>query len=845
MYNILSKRMLNDFIYELKIYAPNVARRCEAGQFIILIPIKDAERVPMTIVDFDRKLGWVSMIFQVVGRSTQELAMLKVGDRLEAFVGPLGIPSKLEGGKKVLAIAGGVGIAPLYPQIAKLKELGSEVDVIIGAKSTDYLMLTRRTYTLADKLYVCTDDGSVGMKGFVTDLLKRKLENGEKYDEVIAIGPVVMMRAVVNVTKPLNIPTMVSLNPIMIDGTGMCGCCRVNIGGEQKFACVDGPDFDGLKVDFDELLARQRFFIEQEQKKKMAQDEYITKRKECSCLDNAVSSSEQKGHLAPQIIEKLQPKLPIEEDTIYLGRVLPDGTKIRETLKFTTDDMGCVSDIVTVLEDGKEINTLGMPKPKKVQDVAKEDTTVQQKKPRRKPNMAKLKVLMPEQLPEVRITNFDEVTLGYTEENAIEEAKRCLQCKHKPCVSGCPVNVPIPEFIDKVAEGDFKAAYEVILTQNKLPAICGRVCPQETQCEGQCVRTKNGEAVGIGRLERFVADYCMKNYPDMTHNINKNNHKVAVVGAGPAGITCASELASKGYDVTIYEALHELGGVLSYGIPEFRLPKELVKAEIDKVVKLGVKVNKNVIVGKSILFEDLYEEGFEAIFLGSGAGLPKFLGIPGEDLNGVYSANEFLTRVNLMKAYRDDNLSTPIFTGDNVAVIGGGNVAMDAARTAKRLGAKNVYIVYRRSFDELPARVEESHHAKEEGIDFRLLNNPVEIIGEDGKVKALKVIKMELGEPDEDGRRRPIEVPNSEYEIPMDSVIISIGSTPNPLITSVEKNLETNKRGCIVINEDDCQTSLKGIYAGGDAVTGAATVILAMGAAKQAANSIDKYLSER
>ncbi len=836
MYSILSKRMVNEFIYELKIYAPNVAKRCEPGQFVILIPIEGSERVPMTIVDYDRKKGWVTMFFQVMGRSTQELAMLNVGDRLEAFVGPLGVPSPLEGNKKVLAIAGGVGIAPLYPQIKKLKELGSEVDVIIGAKSYDYLMLTRRTKTFADKLYVCTDDGSIGFKGFVTDVLKAKLEKGEVYDEVIAIGPVVMMRAVVDITKPLNIPTMVSLNPIMIDGTGMCGVCRVKIDGVQKFACVDGPDFDGLKVDFDELLARQRFFKDQEEKKKMAMEEFVEKRKECTCLDSAVTASAQNGFLS---IEEKMKKLPIKEENHFLGKILADGTKVRETLRFETGEFGEVKDIITVLDSGEELKTLEYEKPLEIKDDKKA------KKPRRKPDMSKVKVKMPEQDPLVRITNFEEVATGYTEKDAIAEAKRCLQCKHKPCVDGCPVNVPIPEFIDRVAEGDFKGAYEVILTQNKLPAICGRVCPQESQCEGVCVRTKNGEAVGIGRLERFVADYCMANYPDMELNIRKNNHKVAVVGAGPAGITCASELASKGYDVTIFEALHELGGVLSYGIPEFRLPKSLVKAEIDKVVKLGVKVRKNVIVGKSLIFEDLYEEGFEAIFLGSGAGLPKFLGIPGEDLNGVYSANEFLTRVNLMKAYKDDVLSTPIFTGDRVAIVGGGNVAMDAARTAKRLGAKDVYIVYRRSFDELPARVEEAHHAKEEQIDFRLLNNPVEIVGEEGKVKAIKVIKMELGEPDEDGRRRPVEIPGSEYEIPVDSVVISIGSTPNPLITSVEKNLETNKHGCIVINEEDCQTSMENIYAGGDAVTGAATVILAMGAAKQAAKSIDEKLQAK
>ncbi len=837
MYNILSKRMVNEFIYELKIYAPDVARRCEPGQFVILIPIEGSERVPMTIVDYDRKAGWVTIFFQIMGRSTQELAMLKVGDKLEAFVGPLGVPSVLHANKRYLCIAGGVGIAPLYPQIRKLKELGSHVDVIIGAKNNDYLMLTRRSYNVCDNLYLCTDNGSVGFGGFVTDLLKKKLDAGEEYDEVIAIGPVVMMRAVVGVTKPLGIPTMVSLNPIMIDGTGMCGCCRVNVGGEQKFACVDGPDFDGLKVDFNELLARQRFFKEQEEKKRIAMDEFINTRRECTCLDNAVKAAEGRGLLRDSDV-----KVDKIDERQFTNRRLSDGTLVKESLKFVTDELGRVEDIITVLESGEEVSTIGMEKPDYIEPVVTEEP---KKKAKRKPNMKKEKTPIPEQEPLVRITNFKEVALGYTEEQAIEEAKRCLQCKHKPCVSGCPVNVPIPEFIDRVAEGDFKGAYEVILTQNKLPAICGRVCPQENQCEGVCVRTKNGEAVGIGRLERFVADYCMKNYPDEKYRIKKNNHKVAVVGAGPAGITCASELASRGYDVTIFEALHELGGVLSYGIPEFRLPKELVKSEINKVVSMGVKVRKNVIVGKSLLFEDLYEEGFEAIFLGSGAGLPRFMGIPGEDLNGVYSANEFLTRVNLMKAYEKEAIRTPVITGNNVAVIGGGNVAMDAARTAKRLGAENVYIIYRRSFEELPARAEEAHHAKEEQVDFRLLNNPIEIIGEDGRVKAIKVQKMELGEADESGRRRPMPIEGAFETIPVDSVVISIGSNPNPLLKSVEKNLKTNSHGCIVVNEEDCQTSMEGIYAGGDVVTGAATVILAMGAAKHAADSIDKYLNSK
>jgi glutamate synthase (NADPH/NADH) small chain len=459
--------------------------------------------------------------------------------------------------------------------------------------------------------------------------------------------------------------------------------------------------------------------------------------------------------------------------------------------------------------------------------------------------MSKEKVKMKEQNPELRIKNFNEVACGYTLEEAMEEAERCLQCKHRPCVSGCPVNVPIPEFIKAVKEGNIEEAYNIISTENRLPAICGRVCPQESQCEGLCVRGKKGEPVAIGRLERFVADYYMKNIKKEIKKPNISDIKVAVVGGGPASLTCAADLAKKGYDVTIYEALHELGGVLMYGIPEFRLPKKLVQTELKSVIDLGVKVEKNVIVGKSITIDELFnEEGFKAIFIGSGAGLPRFMNINGENLNGVYSANEFLTRVNLMKAYNFPNSPTPVRIGDKVAVIGGGNVAMDAARTAKRLGAKEVKIVYRRSKEELPARREEVHHAEEEQIIFDLLKNPTEIIGEEGHVTGMKCIKMELGEPDESGRRRPQPIEGSEEVMDVDIVIVAIGQTPNPLLRNTTEGLDVNNRGCIVVNEDTMETSIENVYAGGDAVTGAATVILAMGAGKKAANAIHNKLSK-
>ena len=461
-------------------------------------------------------------------------------------------------------------------------------------------------------------------------------------------------------------------------------------------------------------------------------------------------------------------------------------------------------------------------------------------------NMSLTKVPMPEQAPDVRNKNFKEVALGYTAEMAMEEATRCLNCKNKPCVQGCPVNVPIPEFIAKVAEGDFEAAYEVITSENALPAICGRVCPQENQCEGKCVRGIKGQPVGIGRMERFVADWHMANATEKTVEIEKNGKKVAVVGSGPAGITCAGELIKKGYDVTVFEALHKPGGVLSYGIPEFRLPKSLVAKEIETVEKLGVDIKTNVIVGRSVTIDELMEEGYEAVFVGSGAGLPRFLNIPGENLLGVYSANEFLTRVNLMKAYEFPKMPTPVKVGKNVAVVGAGNVAMDAARTAKRLGAENVYIVYRRSEEEAPARLEELHHAKEEGIIFKFLNNPAAVLGnEDGWVSGLEVVKQELGEPDASGRRSPVPVEGSNYVIDVDTVVIAIGQSPNPLIRQTTPGLETQRWGGIIVEEETMETSKPCVYAGGDTVTGAATVILAMGAGKKAAAAIDAKLSAK
>jgi glutamate synthase (NADPH/NADH) small chain len=459
--------------------------------------------------------------------------------------------------------------------------------------------------------------------------------------------------------------------------------------------------------------------------------------------------------------------------------------------------------------------------------------------------MQMTKTPVTEQEPKVRARNFKEVCLGYTEEEAKNEAARCLNCKNKPCVGGCPVSVRIPEFIAKVAAGEFAEAYEIIKSTNSLPAVSGRVCPQENQCEGKCVRGIKGEPVAIGRLERFCADYAMKNLSEKAVKPESNGHKVAVVGAGPASLTCAGDLAKQGFDVTIFEAFHTAGGVLMYGIPEFRLPKAIVQKEIDGLKDLGVKIMTNMVIGKVLSIDELMEDGYEAVFVGSGAGLPRFMGIEGEALVGVYSANEYLTRINLMKAYLDD-YATPIMKSKAVAVVGGGNVAMDAARSAMRLGAEKVYIVYRRSMDELPARKEEVHHAMEEGIEFMLLNNPTKVVGdENGHVCGIECIKMELGEPDASGRRRPVEVPGSEFVLDVDTVIMSIGTSPNPLIRSTTPGVDANKHGCLIVNEETNQTTKEGVYAGGDAVTGAATVILAMGAGKKAAASINEYIKSK
>ena len=752
MYKIVEKKWLTPIICYMDIEAPDLAASAQPGQFLIIRTDDKGERIPLTICDYDRKKGTVTIVFQVLGESTRKMGEFKEGEYFADVTGPLGQPSELihidiENLKKknYLFVAGGVGTAPVYPQVKWLKENGIDVDVIIGTRSRDTLIFEDEMKAVSGNLFVCTDDGTYGRKGMVTDVIDDLLKEGKHYDHAVIIGPMIMMKFASKKCRENNIPNTVSLNPLMVDGTGMCGACRVTIDGKVKFACVDGPEFDGDQVNFDEAMRRQTMYKTEE------------------------------------------------------GRN------------------------ILMIEDGETHHNPACPNHEIIVDKKK-------------------RVPVREQEPDVRNKNFEEVCYGYNLEEAQAEAARCLNCKNPLCVQGCPVSIDIPAFIQKIKEGDMKEAGKIIARYSNLPAVCGRVCPQETQCEGKCILGIKGEAVSIGKLERFVGDWVIENGIEFEIK-EKNNKKVAVIGGGPAGLTAAGDLAKMGYDVTIYEALHKLGGVLSYGIPEFRLPKEkVVDKEIENLYKLGVKVVTNVIVGRTFTIDELLDKkGYSAVFIGSGAGLPRFMNIPGENYNGVISANEFLTRVNLMRANKSD-YATPIKIGKRVIVVGGGNVAMDAARTAKRLGAETT-VVYRRGEAELPARREEVEHAKEEGIKFHFLVSPTEIIGDEkGWVKEIKCIRMELGEPDESGRAKFSPIENSEFIIEGETVIMSLGTSPNPLIASTTENLKINRWKGIEADEETGRTSREGVFAGGDAVTGAATVILAMEAGKKAAAEIDRYL---
>lgn len=756
MFTIRTKKELAQDTILMEVEAPRIAQSALPGQFLIVKMEENSERIPLTISDYDLEKDTVTIVFKIIGGSTRKMAEYAVGQSFRDVVGPLGRPSEFVSltqeelkSKKFVFVGGGVGIAPIYPQVKWLHAHGVEVDCIIGARTRSLLVFEEELRSVCN-LYVTTDDGTSEYKGVVTEVLKTLVEGGKHYDEVVAIGPMIMMKFVSQTAQSYGIKCTVSLNSLMVDGTGMCGACRVSIGGQTKFTCVDGPEFDASLVDFDLAMKRQAMYNTVEGKKQMEAEE------------------EAEGHIC------------------HVGGIADE---------------------------------------------------VRDKKHR---------IPVREQDPKVRAKNFNEVCLGYNAEEAILEAQRCLNCKNPQCVKGCPVNVHIPEFIKYVAEGNFMEAAKVINRDSALPAVCGRVCPQEKQCEGNCVMGKKSEPVAIGKLERFVGDWVRENKIVFDKPVQNNGHKVAVIGSGPSGITCAKDLMMMGYDVTVFEALHEYGGVLVYGIPAFRLPKEtVVRYEIENVQKMGVHFEKDIIIGRTVSIDDLMDkEGFEAVYIASGAGLPNFMNIPGENLCGVVSANEFLTRNNLLFAYKE-GYETPNYVGKKVAVVGGGNVAMDAARTALRLGA-DVKIVYRRSEEELPARAEEVHHAKEEGVEFHLLCNPIEILGDDnGWVNGMKCNRMQLGDADASGRRKPVVIPDSEFVLDVDMVIMSIGTSPNPLISSTTPGLEIDKKNCIVADEESGQTSRQGVFAGGDAVSGAATVILAMGAGKKAAKAIDEYIRSK
>lgn len=774
MYKIVDKKKISEGVFAIEIVAPKIAAKRQAGQFVVLIVDEKGERVPLTIAGSDHDKGTVDIVFQAVGPTTKRLAALETGDFIKDVVGPLGHPTHIENFGTSVCIGGGMGIALIMPITQALYEAGNNVVSIISARNKDLLIMEDRLREISTELLIATDDGSKGFHGFPTQILQEMVDNKKKIDRVFAVGPVPLMAAVSKQTKPYNIKTIVSLNPIMVDATGMCGACRVSIDGIEKFACVDGPEFDGHKVDFDSLMKRLRIYVDDDKVERECAN------KECQV--ETASESEQLDEKKEITAEKVEEKLASQAT----------GEKTEE---------------------------------KKV------------KVPRQQ---------MAQRSAKARIKNFKEVTFGFDIETAQLEASRCLQCKKPLCHDGCPVGIDIPAFIKLIGEGDYIGAARKIKETNSLPAVCGRVCPQEDQCEKVCVVGKKSLPVSIGSLERFVADYEREHGDEYLPKIpEKTGHKIAVVGSGPAGLTVAGELAKKGHGVTIFETLHKAGGVLVYGIPEFRLPKAIVASEVNYLKKLGVKFELNSVIGKTETIDELLENGFDAVFIGTGAGLPFFMGMPGENLNGVYSANEYLTRANLMKAY-DPEYDTPILRRKKVAVVGGGNVAMDAARTALRLGGEDVYVVYRRSRNEMPARIEEVRHGEEEGLKFKLLMNPIRVIGdEDGWVTGLECINMELGQPDESGRRRPMPIEGSESVLDVECVIIAVGNAPNPLVPTTTPGLVTNRRGNIVANEETGMTSKKGVFAGGDIVTGAATVILAMGAGKKAAVAIDNYVMGR
>lgn len=761
MNKIVGKEFFSEKVVKLEVEAPLIARSRKAGHFVIVRVGEKGERMPLTIAEADVKKGTITLVVQEVGLSSTKLCQLEVGDYITDVVGPLGQATHIEKFGTVVCAGGGVGVAPMLPIVQALKAAGNRVITVLAGRTKELIILEKEMRASSDEVIIMTDDGSYGQKGLVTEGVEAVILR-EKVDKCFAIGPAIMMKFVCLLTKKYDIPTDVSLNTIMVDGTGMCGACRITVGGKTKFVCVDGPEFDGHQVDFDEMLKRMGAFKEIE-------------REEIHKLDHL-----EEAHAAA-----------------LNDRTAPWREELRKAMK------------------------------------PKERTAI----PR---------VKMNELDPEYRShTRQEEVNQGLTAEQARTEASRCLDCANPTCMTGCPVGINIPSFIKNIERGEFLEAAKVLKETSALPAVCGRVCPQEKQCESKCIHLKMGhEAVAIGYLERFAADYERESGQiSLPEVAQPNGIKVAVIGSGPAGLSFAGDMAKLGYEVTVFEALHEIGGVLKYGIPEFRLPNKIVDVEIENLSKLGVTFVKDCIVGKTISVEDLKAEGYQGIFVASGAGLPNFMNIPGENSINIMSSNEYLTRVNLMDAANPES-DTPVAFGKRVAVIGGGNTAMDSVRTAKRLGAEKAMIIYRRSEQEMPARLEEVKHAKEEGVEFLTLHNPIEYkADEKGRVKQVVLQKMELGEPDASGRRSPVPIPGAIETLDIDLAIVSVGVSPNPIVPHSIPGLELGRKGTIAVNEN-MESSIPMIYAGGDIVRGGATVILAMGDGRRAAAAMHQQLSK-
>ena len=788
MNKIIRKEQFSEKVFLFEIEAPLIAKSRKAGNFVIVRVGKKGERMPLTIAGADIEKGTITIVVQQVGLSSKKLCMLNEGDYVTDVVGPLGNPTHIENFGTVVCAGGGLGVAPMLPIIQALKAAGNRVLSVMAGRSKDLIILEDKVRESSDEVIIMTDDGSYGEKGVVTVGIEKFIEQ-EHVDKVFAIGPPIMMKFSNLTAQKHNIPCEVSLNTIMVDGTGMCGACRLTIGGKTKFVCIDGPEFDGALVDWDEMFKRMGTFKREEQEELAHFEDHLEK---------------------------------ISEQT--------EGTDNAEKscAKDARNSIHAENDPIEVLTDNKSEWRMTLRKSMKPKD-----------------RMTIERVIMPELDPVYRATTrTEEVNIGLTEEMALTEAKRCLDCPKPTCVEGCPVNIDIPSFIKNIERGEFLAAAKVLKNTSALPAVCGRVCPQEKQCESRCIHLKSGgKAVAIGYLERFAADYERESGNiSMPEIAPSNGIKIAVVGSGPSGLSFAGDMVKKGFDVYVFEALHEIGGVLKYGIPEFRLPNRIVDVEIENLAKMGVHFQTDVIVGKTISIEELEEQGFKGIFVGSGAGLPNFMNIPGENAINIMSSNEYLTRVNLMDA-ANPTTDTPLNPAKNVLVVGGGNTAMDSCRTAKRLGA-NVTLVYRRSEAEMPARLEEVKHAKEEGINFLTLHNPIEYIAdENGAVKQAVLQVMELGEPDASGRRSPIPVEGKTVTLDIDQVVVAVGVSPNPLVPKSIEGLELGRKNTIVVNED-MQSSRPDVFAGGDIVRGGATVILAMGDGRRAAASMaDKLLS--